>query len=101
MDVTSLDATQIVSLLVAVVAPLVVGLLTKSSTSKNIKAIALAAIAAAIGVANGFLATPHDKWSWSVAIVNGVIAWVVAVAVHFGFWKPVGATEVAQNTLVK
>lgn len=102
MVLTSLSLDQVLVLVVSVIAPLVVGLLTKASWNKNLKALLLMAIAIAIGIVQGFLAAPHGTtWSWSLALVNGLIAWVIAVATHYGLWKPVGATEVAQKSLVK
>lgn len=102
MVVTEINAQQLVLLFVTVIAPLIVGLLTKASWSSTVKAVALAFLAAVIGVAQGFLAAPPDTtWSWQVALVNGLIAWIIAVATHFGFWKPVGASDVAQAALIR
>jgi len=93
MVVTEISTEQMVTLLVTVIAPLIVGLLTKASWSANLKAILLLGISAAIGVAQGFLAAPAGTtWAWQVAVVNGVIAWVIAVATHYGLWKPTGIT---------
>lgn len=102
MVVTEISTEQMVTLLITVVAPLLVGLLTKASWSASLKAVMLAGISALIGIGQGFLAAPPDvTWDWKVAVVNAVIAWVIAVATYFGLWKPTGVTARAQNMLVR
>ena len=102
MVVTDISTGQMVTLFVTVLVPLLIGLLTKASWSASLKAMLLAGMSALIGVAQGLLAAPTDTvWSWQVAVVNGVIAWVIAVATYFGLWKPTGAAAVAQATLVR
>ncbi len=92
------STTQIVTLLVGAVAPFTVGLLTKASTGGNIKAILLALISAAVGVGNGFLNTPSNvKFDWQNAALMGAAAWVVAVATHYGFFKPTGISSWASG----
>lgn len=95
-----MDAVSVVTLLVGVLAPLVVGLLTKASWSSGVKAVFLAAVAAAVGVGQGFIEAP-EVFDWKAAVTNAVVVFVTAVAVHYGFWKPVGTTDAVQASLVK
>lgn len=103
MDTTTVVTTeQLVTLLVGVVAPIIVGLITRASTSSSTKALLLAGIAALTGIGTAFLAaTPEQPFSWQVAVFNAVSAFIVSVATHYGLYKPVGATDWAQRTLVK
>ena len=102
MVVTDVSTATLVSVFISVIAPLLVGLVTKASWSGNIKAILLALVSAVVGVGSTFLAaTPEHPFVWQVAVFNAVLAWVIAVATHFGLWKPTGASEAAQGTLVK
>ena len=102
MVVTDFTVEQLVTLFVSVLAPLLVGLVTKASTSSRVKALLLALISAIVGVAQGFLAAPPGvTWDWRVAVVNAVVSFIISVSAHFGLWKPTGATEVAQRSLIK
>lgn len=107
MVVTDVSTATLVSVLVSVVLPLVVGLVTKASWSASVKAILLAALSAVTGVATTFLAaTPEHPFVWQVAALNAVIAWVIAVATHFGLWKAEtndgnSVAKVVQATFVK
>lgn len=101
MVVTEINPQQLALLFVTVIAPLLVGLLTKASWSQAVKSIMLAGISAVIGIVQGFLASPPGvEFSWPVAIVNGLIAWVIAVATYYGLWKPTGVAAKAQDVLV-
>jgi len=88
-----MNARDLVALALALIAPLLVGLLTKSSTPSGLKAALLAGLSVAVGVGNGFVNTaPGQVWEWRAAVVTAVVAWVVAVATHFGLYKPAGVT---------
>lgn len=88
MQVTSLDTSSLVMILVSVIAPLVVALVTKASWSPATRSVVLLAISACVGFANGFLAAPPGMtWDWKVALVNTLISFVIAVATYFGLWK--------------
>lgn len=96
-----MNATDLVVLAIGLVAPIVVGLVTKSSTSSGLKACLLAAIAALVGVGTGFVNTsPGQVWDWRAATVAAAVAWVAAVATHYGFYKPTGVTARIQSTAI-
>lgn len=88
----------ILNLLIAVIFPVFVGLVTKTTTNPAVKAALLATISLASGVVAQWLAavTSGLEMDWFTAIVTGFGAWTIAIATHFGFWKPTGATEAVQ-----
>ena len=87
---------QYISLLVGVGLPLLVGLVTKASTSPGLKAILLAALAALSGFLNEWAAS-EDDFMWSTALVTALATFLVAVGSHFGLLKPTGLTAKAQG----
>jgi hypothetical protein len=83
--------------------PLVVGLLTKASWSSKAKAWILAVLSALAGFFNELAVAGglDDDYRFWTAVANAIVTFVVGVAVHYGFWKPVGTTAVVQSVLVK
>jgi hypothetical protein len=82
---------ELVTIALAVVAPLLVGLVTTRVTSSGVRAVLLATLSAAVGVGIGFRDSPADVlWDWRAAVTAAFVAWVIAVATHFGLWKPTG-----------
>lgn len=98
----NLDPGLIIALLVSTVLPLLVGLVTTRVTSGGVKAVLLAVLALAttlltelgVAVANG---TEYDLGR---GLMLALPAFLVAVGMHFGLWKPVGAAAAAQSVLV-
>lgn len=99
----ALDTPSLLSLVIQVVLPLLVGLLTKASWSAGLKALLLLALTAV----NEFVtmwykaAEGMQAFDWRVALLNVIVGFVVAVAAHFGLWRPTGATDAAQRTMVR
>ena len=90
----------ILALVVSVILPILVGLVTTRVASSRTRAIALALLAAVTGFGTELLnalvnALPYDLFA---GLVLAVTAFLIAVALHFGFWKPVGVSEAAINT---
>ena len=102
MIITEFDnnAVWVLNLVVTVLLPLLVGLVTKQSWSSAVKAVLLLVLAAITGLGSELLdaATSNSPYDLQVGALAAVQALVVAIAVHFGLWKPIGATEAAQNT---
>ena len=93
---------EYVAIAVGLLAPILVGLVTKTSQSAGLKAVLLAAIAAVTGIGQGFLNTPPETtWVWQTAVLAGGVAWVTAVATHYGLYKPTGITATIQGSVIK
>lgn len=93
-----LDVPQLLNLLLAVVFPLLVGLVTKQVTSSTAKALLLATISLASGFISALLASllagvPFDVVN---ALLTGGAAYLIAIGTHFGLWRPTGATAAVQ-----
>ncbi|MGW1998214.1 hypothetical protein [Embleya sp. NPDC001921] len=91
---------QLWSLLVGVILPILVGLATKVTTSASTKAVALAFLSAVSGFVSEMLDS-GDSFRWSTALITWAATFIVAVAVHFGLWKPTGASGAAQKVGVR
>lgn len=84
-----------VQLVVAVVIPLVVGIVTKEVTSASVKAVVLAAISAISGIATAYI---NSKGVISEAALQDAITYfIVAVGTYYGFFKPTGVTAAVQS----
>lgn len=100
---TGINQVQVLSVLIGVILPIVVGLVTKRVTSESVKAVLLAFLAAVSGFVTeainvgGF----NDSFNWTAALLTWVMTFVAAVAAHFGLWKPTGVSAAAQRSLVK
>lgn len=97
--ILALDVPQLLNLLLAVVFPVLVGLVTTKVTSSTLKAVLLASISLASGLVPALLAAvlagvPLDIVA---ALLTGFAAWIIAIATHIGFWKPSGVTEKVQS----
>lgn len=92
-----LSTMGVLTILVQVVIPLVVGLVTKVSTKSAWKAILLIVLTAANQFFTGWLAAgSHFAWqSYLVNVIGGV---VVSIAFHYGIFKPTGATAQVQTS---
>lgn len=93
------DWPMVLTLLSGTVLPLVVGLVTTRDTNASRKAIILAALAVLIPLcselANALSTqTPYDV---GLALAAALGTFLVAVGMHYGFWKPVGAADAAQR----
>lgn len=93
----SLDTVQLVSMLIGVVLPVVVGLVTTRVTHPGAKAILLAALSAVSGFATEWLGDP-DAFVFQNALFSWVQTFVVAVASHYGLWKPTRVSAKVQET---
>jgi phosphotransferase system glucose/maltose/N-acetylglucosamine-specific IIC component len=89
---------QLLSLLVSVVLPLFVGLVTTRATSAAVKATLLAALAFASGLGGELLAALNAGVSYDLAtgVFSGLATFLIAVGLHYGLWKPTGATSAVQ-----
>lgn len=91
--------TGLLSLIITVLLPLLVGLITTRTTSPAVRAILLLAFAAIKGFLEAWLQAINTDVDFAFVPVAITIAvnFVIAVVVHFGLWKPVGASAAAQR----
>ncbi len=97
------DWRGLLSVLLLIGLPLLVGLFTRPSTSARIKALALIVLAVFKGFIEAWLLAIDTGLDFAVwpAVMNSLITLIVAIALHFGVWRPTGAAAATQNTLVK
>lgn len=89
----------VLTLLVSTVLPVLVGLVTSRVTSSGKKAVLLAILSAVTGFLSELLAalqagTPYDIFA---GLVTAIGVFIVAVALHFGLWKPTGVSSKVQG----
>ena len=98
----NLPPALILGLIVSTVLPILTGLVTTRVTSSAWKAVILAGLAAVTGLGTELLASINAGTTYDLG--NGLIlaltSFLVAVAMHFGLWKPTTVAEKAQNVLV-
>lgn len=75
--------------------PILVGLVTKQVASRNLKAVLLAFLSAVAGFIS--VVTQGSGVVTKEVVVAALVTWITAIAVHYGLWKPTGATEAVQE----
>lgn len=90
----------LLSLLVTVFLPILVGLVTTRVTSAGRKALLLLFLASVTSFIETWISSQQAglPFAWAPIVFNAVVNFGVAVAVHYGLWKPTGAATAAQNT---
>jgi hypothetical protein len=98
----NLPPALLIGLLVSTVLPVLVGLVTTRVTSPGVKAVLLAALAAVTGLGTELLASINAGTTYDLGsgLVLAVTSFVVAVALHYGIWKPTTVSAKAQDVLV-
>lgn len=94
-----IETAQIISMVVGVLLPILVGLVTKTVTSPAFKAVLLFLLAAISGFLTEFLQA-GTAFDWQQALFAWLTTFIVAVAMHFGLYSPTGISQKAQETLV-
>lgn len=94
----AVDWPLIISTLISVVLPLLVGLVTKVTTASAVKALLLAGLAfLTSGLTELYVAlTGGEAFDVGTWLVGAIASFAVAVGSQFGFWRPVGATAAVQ-----
>ena len=90
------SSTLVLTLVVQALLPLAVGLVTKKSTNSKVKSLLLGLLTAANATCLGLLGGVPVM---DIA-VTAVIGLATSLGTHYGIYKPLGATEAVQNTLV-
>jgi hypothetical protein len=93
----------LLSLVITIVLPILVGLVTRRSTSAGVKATLLLALSAVNAVLSAWLQAENTNavFEWIPVVYSTAVNFVIAVAVHFGLYKPAGVSDAAQRSLVK
>jgi hypothetical protein len=90
----------VVSLVVAVVLPILVGLLSKASWPGWVRGVLLLFLSAVKSVFESYLGA-GDAFDPSRVIMGAAITFMVAVAAYFGVWRGSGVAVAAQNSFVR
>lgn len=101
MDIVfALEAPQIVQFVLAIILPLAVGLVTTRVTASGTKAVLLAALSLVTALLTELLAANAEGVAYDLGsgLLSGLGTFIVAVALHFGLWKPTGASAAVQAT---
>lgn len=104
MDISfTLDPALIIGLMVSTVLPLLVGLVTTRVTHGGVKAVLLAALALLTSLLTelGVAVSNGVTYDLGQGLLLAVPTFLIAVGMHYGLWKPVGAANAAQEMLVK
>lgn len=97
------SAVDILGPILGVILPLLVAITTKASTDSGLKAILLAGLALIASLLTGIndALVHHVSYDLGKALVLGIGTFVIAVATHYGVWRPTGATARLQRVVVK
>lgn len=89
---------QILTLISSFGIPVLVGLVTQKTTNSGLKATLLAALSLAAGVIGEAIsaATSGTQFDLFASLYSFAGVFIVAVASHYGFWRPTGVTEKVQ-----
>lgn len=97
----TLDPALIIQLLISTVLPLLVGLVTRVTTSGAVKAVALAALALATSLLTelGQAIAAGVAYDIGRGLLLALPTFLIAVGMHFGLWKATGAAAAAQRRI--
>lgn len=86
---------QLVQLLASTILPLVVGLITARMASSGFKAVLLLALSAATSLLTeiGAALEANQPYNFGAALLMALVTFLVGVGMHFGIYKPVGASD--------
>ncbi|MGF3055598.1 hypothetical protein [Microbacterium sp. YY-01] len=99
----TLDPALIVQLLISTVLPLAVGLVTKTITRPGTKAVLLALLSLATSMLTAFAdaLASGTVYDIGLGLLLALPTFLVAVGMHYGIWKPIGASTRAQQLFDK
>lgn len=91
---SDISATQWLSLVINVLLPIVVAVVTSRVADGAVKALVLLVLSALASYLVAILASVQAGTAvdWSQTTFTALVGLVVAVAGHFGIWKPTGLT---------
>lgn len=93
------DWVGLLTLIVSVVLPVIVGLITKVVTSPGRKAVLLALLSAITGFGSELLLSLNNGTAYNLftGLLTFLAAFIIGVALHYGLWKPTGVANKAQQ----
>jgi hypothetical protein len=98
--VFNLDWVQLLQLLVAVILPVVVGLVTTRVTAPGRKAILLLTLSVVTSMLAELLYAIQMGVAYDLGagIVLALTTFIVGVATHYGLWKPTGVSAAVERS---
>jgi hypothetical protein len=84
------------TILVQVMLPILVAVVTKTSASGTVKALALLVLTSVTQFVSMWIDN-FNHFDVKVAGVNVVVGFVISAATYFGLWKPTGAASAASR----
>lgn len=95
----TLDPVLVIQLVVSTVLPLLVGLVTKTKTDAGVKAALLAGLALATSLLTelGAAITAGVPYDFGQGLILALPTFLIAVGLHYGLWKPLGASVKMQE----
>jgi hypothetical protein len=95
----SFPPALILGLLVSTILPLLVGLVTTRVVAGGVKALLLAALSAITGLLTELLASVNAGTTYDAGtgLVLALTSFLIAVGLHYGLWKPTGASNAVQS----
>ena len=100
MDIVfNVDPAVVIQLLLAVILPIVVGLVTTRVTRGSVKAWLLAALTLATAVITGLgdAVAGNHVFDLGRALFLALPQFCISVAMYYGLWKPTGIGAAAQD----
>lgn len=93
------DLAQVISLVIGVILPLLVGLVTKWETPSSFRAVLLLLLSAVSAFASEFLASMNNGTAFDVGatLLSVLGTFLIGVGMHFGLWRPSGASDAVKR----
>ena len=91
----------ILSLILTIVLPLLVAIITTRVTSAGTKGILLLVIVVIKTTVEAVISNNNDyiNFAWTPFLMNMIINFTIAAIMHFGIWKPIGASKALQDNV--
>jgi phosphotransferase system glucose/maltose/N-acetylglucosamine-specific IIC component len=100
MDIVfNLEPALVIGLVVSTLLPLLVGLVTTRVTNGSIKAVLLAVLALVTSLLTELATSINNGTQYDLGqgLLLALPTFLIAVGMHYGLWKPVGAATGAQS----
>lgn len=94
-DTVVVIATPWLTLILGAIIPFLTGLITKKMASSALKSVCTAVLSTAAGIFSA--AQLEGSFHLEQAIVNVLVAFITAISLYYGFYRPTHAAEAVQN----